>query len=148
MQFVRITKVFWFEAAHFLHNYKGPCSNIHGHSYKLEVCIGGIPRSEKNHPEDGLVIDFKKLKELVQAEVTDHLDHALIINSNTLSKNIEEENGIKKAIFTFQPTCENMVIHFSKLIKEKLPDGIKLISVRLWETRNSFAEWYSSDNPN
>ena len=40
---ISVTKIFNFEMAHALHNYGGPCANIHGHSYILHVTV----KSEK-----------------------------------------------------------------------------------------------------
>ena len=28
-----------FDSAHFLSGYKGKCANIHGHRWKIEVCV-------------------------------------------------------------------------------------------------------------
>ena len=28
-----------FDSAHFLAGYKGKCANIHGHRWKIEVCV-------------------------------------------------------------------------------------------------------------
>lgn len=36
---ISITKKIEFEAAHRLSNYQGPCKEIHGHTYKLEVSV-------------------------------------------------------------------------------------------------------------
>jgi 6-pyruvoyltetrahydropterin/6-carboxytetrahydropterin synthase len=46
----------------------------------------------------------------------------------------------------YQPTSENMVIDFAQKIKNRLPDSIKLFSLKLQETETSFAEWFASDN--
>jgi 6-pyruvoyltetrahydropterin/6-carboxytetrahydropterin synthase len=46
----------------------------------------------------------------------------------------------------YQPTSENMVVDFSKRIIARLPEGIRLFSLKLQETESSFAEWYASDN--
>ena len=46
----------------------------------------------------------------------------------------------------YQPTSEMMVIDFSKKIKARLPENIKLHSIKLQETETSFAEWFASDN--
>jgi 6-pyruvoyltetrahydropterin/6-carboxytetrahydropterin synthase len=46
----------------------------------------------------------------------------------------------------YQPTSENMVIDFAQRIKNRLPEGITLFSLKLQETDSSFAEWFASDN--
>ena len=46
----------------------------------------------------------------------------------------------------YQPTTEMMVIDFAEKIKKKLPENMKLHSIKLQETETSYAEWYASDN--
>ena len=46
----------------------------------------------------------------------------------------------------YQPTCENLVVHFAGILKKHLPPELKLFSLKLQETETSFAEWYSADN--
>jgi len=46
----------------------------------------------------------------------------------------------------YQPTSEMMVIDFADKIKKRLPENIKLHSLKLQETATSFAEWFASDN--
>ena len=38
-----------------------------------------------------------------------------------------------------------MIVDFAKLIGAKLPESVKLHSLKLYETQNSYAEWYASD---
>jgi 6-pyruvoyltetrahydropterin/6-carboxytetrahydropterin synthase len=47
MKKIRVTKLFRFEMAHALNGYDGPCKNIHGHSYELQVTVIG-PVIERN----------------------------------------------------------------------------------------------------
>ena len=46
----------------------------------------------------------------------------------------------------YQPTCENMVADFARVIAGRLPERVELYSVRLHETATSFAEWFAEDN--
>ena len=48
----------------------------------------------------------------------------------------------------YQPTCENLVADFAERISRHLPSGVKLHSLKLYETATSFAEWFASDNKN
>ena len=113
-----VTRYFSFEAAHFLPNYNGACSNLHGHSYKLHVTVSGCVDEVT-----GMVLDFKILNNIVQHSVVGKYDHKLLND------------------FFRLPTAENMAnkifkdleIEFSKL-------GLVLDSVKLWETENSYAE--------
>jgi 6-pyruvoyltetrahydropterin/6-carboxytetrahydropterin synthase len=49
-------------------------------------------------------------------------------------------------IVDYQPTCENLVIDFADRLKNEIPEGIHLHSLRLYETAKSYAEWFASDN--
>jgi len=148
MNKVRVTKEFNFEIAHALWNYDGPCKNIHGHSYKLFVTIIGAPINDETDPKNGMVIDFGDLKQIVKQEIVDELDHAVILNSKAIENIPEEISQMfeRRLIVDYQPTCENLVVDFAQRIKKRLPDQLKLFSLKLHETETSFAEWYSSDN--
>lgn len=149
MSFIRITKQFTFETDHALYGYDGKCRNVHGHSYKLSVTVIGKPISDKNHVKYGMVIDFTDLKAIVKEEVVDQFDHATVFNKNTphveLAKELEDR-GHHVILVDYQPTSENLVIDFANRIKNRLPENIKLLSLRLQETESSYAEWFAADN--
>jgi len=143
---VRVTKEFHFEGAHALVDYDGKCREIHGHSYKLFVTVTGKPRNEKNDPKNGMLLDFTDLKKVVNYLVTDKYDHALLLREDApLAKELKECYGNIISL-PFQPTCENLVIHFSDLLINRLPDGITLFSLKLYETATSYVEWFREDN--
>ncbi|MFC2120861.1 6-pyruvoyl tetrahydropterin synthase family protein [Bacteroidota bacterium] len=145
---IRITKQFSFEMAHSLFNYDGPCKNIHGHSYKLDVTVIGEPISDENNPNLGMVMDFKELKYIVNKNIINKLDHALIINKKSDHSRLIETKKIitKNEIVNYQPTCEMLLIDFSERIIKDLPSDVILHSIKLRETNNSYAEWFASDN--
>lgn len=149
MSFIRITKQFTFETGHALYGYDGKCRNVHGHSYKLSVTVIGKPITDKNHVKYGMVIDFTDLKAIVKEEVVDQFDHATVFNKNTphveLAKELEQR-GHHVILVEYQPTSENLVIDFAQRIKSRLPENIKLLSLRLQETESSYAEWFAADN--
>lgn len=118
---VEVTKEFVFEAAHNLLDYKGACEFCHGHSYRLQVTVKGVPE------QNGLLIDFKELKATVN-EVIDNLDHNYL-------------NGY----FEFNSTCENMVKWLWVELEDKFPSGVNLEKLKLWETEKSFATLRSID---
>ena len=51
-----------FDAAHFLSGYKGKCSNIHGHRWRVTVEINSAELKSDEHLR-GMIVDFDKLKE-------------------------------------------------------------------------------------
>ncbi|MFT5021832.1 MAG: 6-pyruvoyltetrahydropterin/6-carboxytetrahydropterin synthase [Flavobacteriaceae bacterium] len=149
MSKIRITKLFSFETGHALFGYDGKCRNVHGHSYKLSVTVIGKPIKEAGAVKLGMVIDFSDLKKIVKEEVVDVFDHATVFNKNTPHIELAKElmdRGHCVILADYQPTSENMVIDFAAKIKVRLPENVRLFSLRLQETESSFAEWFAEDN--
>ena len=110
---ITVTKNFSFEACHHLPHYVGACHNLHGHSYKLSVTVGGNIIKDTNNPKCGMIIDFKDLKQIVKEVAVDKYDHC---NLNDYFPN---------------PTAENMVSVISSDIISRLPEGVHLVSVKI-----------------
>ncbi len=145
---IRITKQFSFETGHALYGYDGKCKNVHGHSYKLDVTVIGQPITDTTNVKYGMVIDFGDLKKIVKEEIADVFDHATVFNQNTPHVELAKElmdRGHNVLLVDYQPTSEMMVIDFAKKIKKRLPNDIKLHSLKLQETATSFAEWFAQD---
>ena len=144
---IRVTKEFYFETAHALWNYDGLCKNLHGHSYKLFVSVIGTPNTDKNSPKLGMVIDFGALKRIVNQEIVNKIDHAILLNKTIPQKDFLQVKQMFERLYLldYQPTCENMVADFAARITPHLPKNVKLFSIRLYETATSFAEWFAAD---
>ena len=133
--------------AHALYGYDGLCKNIHGHSYRLWVTVIGNILEDESSVKNGMVLDFSILKKIVKPEIVDRYDHSLVLNGNSPHANIDLTAFEKVFHLPYQPTSENLVLDFVKIIKKKLPENVKLQKVILSETANSFAEWCADDNP-
>lgn len=144
---VRVTKVFTFDMAHALFGYDGPCKNIHGHTYHLHVTVAGYVNDIANDPEQGLVIDFGVIKKITKEHVIAHFDHALVLHKDApYSADSFLPDHFEKVILTpFQPSCENLMLHFHKLLAKALPAEVRLMTLRLEETPTSYAEWRIED---
>ena len=131
---VYVTRRASFCASHRLHNPAwsdeknaavfGKCNNRngHGHNYDIEVTVGGTPPEET-----GMVIDLKKLQEIIEHEVVDRVDH----------KNMNEDVEFMRGVI---PTAENMAIAFWKILEPRIAEG-KLIAIRLAESENNSVEY-------
>lgn len=142
----RLTKKFSFEMAHALPNYAGDCRNLHGHSYKLSVTVKGETTPEV--PE-GMVMDFHALKVLVEQEILDDFDHALVLQEDAYQPDLMAllEREFPKVIWSqVPPTTENILHWFVDRLHRILPADTCLQNVTLQETDNSFAEWDLNDN--
>jgi 6-pyruvoyltetrahydropterin/6-carboxytetrahydropterin synthase len=91
----------------------------------------------------GILIDFKELKMLVNENVVRVFDHKLVLSKEYLSntKNVFSPEAL--FVFDAEPTAENMLIYIRNTLLPIMPSHIKLSSLQLWETRDSYAEWYA-----
>jgi 6-pyruvoyltetrahydropterin/6-carboxytetrahydropterin synthase len=144
---VRVTKRFTFDMAHALFGYDGPCKNIHGHTYHLSVTVAGTVNQQEGHPELGLVVDFGELKDITKRVILFEFDHALVLKDDApYSKDgFLPEHFEKVLLVPFQPSCENLLMHFHHLLVRALPARTKLVALRLDETPTSYAEWRIED---
>jgi 6-pyruvoyltetrahydropterin/6-carboxytetrahydropterin synthase len=148
MAVIRVTKEFSFEMAHALEGYDGACRQIHGHSYRLWVTVKGVPRCDDS-PKRGMVVDFGELKQIVNEQIVDRYDHALVVRRTADNKQVIKELAGRYAgvmVVDWQPTSENLVTEFVEVIRSRLSAGVELCAVRLAETATSYAEWLAEDN--
>lgn len=128
-----------FDSAHFLKDYEGKCSNIHGHRWKVVIEIAS-DELESEGPKRGMVIDFADLKDLLK-RFCDELDHSLIyekasIKDSTIAALLDE--NFKMIEIPFIPTAEN----FSKYFFDKFKaEGHPVHRVEVHETPNNFAAY-------
>jgi 6-pyruvoyltetrahydropterin/6-carboxytetrahydropterin synthase len=97
------------------------CDNAsgHGHNYIIEVSVAG-----RVDPETGMVIDLKRLKDIVRREVVDLVDH----------KNLNTDVDFLRGVI---PTAENLARAFWEKLKGAFHPGT-LHQIVLHETeRNS-----------
>ncbi len=139
---VYLTRKIEFSASHLYHNPDfsaeenrrifGKCNNPngHGHNYVLEVTVGGDP-----DPATGMVLDLKQLKEILEREVMDRMDHRFL--------------NYEVAEFAGQiPTCENIAATIWRLLDPKIAAQLgrgHLTRVRLWETPDLYVDCYGVD---
>lgn len=116
---MKVTKEFTFDSAHYLPGYRGKCANLHGHTYKLHITVEG------EIGKDGFVMDFGKLKKIVEKNVINKLDH----------KYLNDITGLE------MPTAENTCKWMWDKLDYKIPRDIYLTEIKLWETPTAFATY-------
>jgi len=136
---MRIATEFRWEMGHRLPDHKGECKNIHGHSYKMIVELSGEIDSK-----NGMIIDFYDLG-LIVKPIVKKFDHAFLVNKKDLKLlNFLTENKMKKVVTEYYGTVENICNNFTELIvrgiKRNKINNIYSITVKIYETPNSYAE--------
>jgi 6-pyruvoyltetrahydropterin/6-carboxytetrahydropterin synthase len=135
MAMIFLTRKIEFSASHLYNNPAfspeenrrifGKCNNPHGHghNYRLEVTVAGEP-----DPVTGMVLDLKELKEILEREIMQRMDHRF------LNYEVAELKGKI-------PTCENVAQVIWNLLEPKITRGT-LHRVRLYESPELFADCY------
>jgi len=136
-----LTKIFHFEMAHAIHGYPGGCKNIHGHSYQLQVTVTANGDCKHFIPSPGFVLDFKVLKQLVTKGIIQILDHKLVLSGTYVAQHPAIGSQENLVCWEAEPTAENLLIYMKDILFESLPDDVKLVRLKLFETSDSFAEW-------
>lgn len=132
---IYLTRKCEFSASHYYHNPDwseeqnrrvfGKCANLngHGHNYTLEVTVKG-----EIDATTGFVVDLKQLKDILNREVVDAMDH------RHLNKEVPE-------FAVNNPTTENIAIAIWRRLSDKLQVA-KLHRVRLYEMPDLFVDYY------
>ena len=135
MPLLRATRRVHFSAAHRLFRSDwtdernaevfGDCANPswHGHNYELEVTVEGPVDTET-----GFVMDLKRLKEALEAQVLSDVDH------RNLNSEVEWLAGVN-------PTAENLAVAIWGRILHAVPEGVRLAKVVVHETPRNSAEY-------
>jgi 6-pyruvoyltetrahydropterin/6-carboxytetrahydropterin synthase len=121
-----------FDAAHFLKDYKGKCSNLHGHRWRVRAEIMGEALSEETQTR-GMLVDFGDLKRDLKL-ICDMLDHSLIYETGSLRQatlDALREEGFRMNGFPSRPTAEKLAEYICGRLSEK---GYRVKRVEVFET--------------
>lgn len=136
-----LTKIFHFEMAHAIHGYQGACKNIHGHSYELHVTISGSTDYPDHVPAPGFITDFKEIRQLVNNSIITVFDHKVVLSEAFLSDHPSYASQENLVSWKAEPTAENILLHIKHSLGKVFPPAIKLVHLKLFETKDSYAEW-------
>ena len=112
-----------FAAAHQLKMVAEKCENLHGHNWKIEVCVAGETLNDA-----GVLIDFRELKRHV-AEVINRLDHKYL-------------NELEYFHDAYQPSSENIAMYIAKELQTAINGpSVRVVSVAAWESEDACATY-------
>jgi len=148
-----ISKEIQFDAGHRVPNHHSKCKNPHGHRYRV---VAVLQSTAKIHAEgssqEGMVMDFGFIKELLTTHIHDELDHGFIVyeKDKVLMDRLQpgdntEPDDWNVIPFPYVPTAENIAKWSFKELKELVEersDGCAfLLSIEVWETPTSMATY-------
>ena len=115
-----------FAAAHQLKMVAAQCENLHGHNWKIEVCVAGDALNNA-----GVLIDFGELKQYI-SQIIDTLDHKFL-NELEYFKNVN-------------PSSENIAQYIANKLQALIsPSGVKVARVTAWESDDACATFTFRD---
>ena len=98
--------------------------NGHGHNYVLEVTLDG-----EADPATGMIFDLKKLKEIIQQQVIEPMDHRFLNY---------EVPPFDKVV----PTAENVAAEIWRRLEPFFEGGrARLHNIRLYETEDLYVDY-------
>jgi len=142
---MRITKQIEWDMGHRIPKHKSQCCNLHGHRYKLEICLAGSLVAGKDLSDKGMVIDFSDIKAIAMHYVHDICDHAFMVSDEDeiILSFFRDNPDLVSIVVPFIPTAENIVLWAFEQLEDKYSDtygtGLQLEYLRLWETPTSSA---------
>ena len=102
----------------------GLAVNTHGHNYVVEVSLKGEP-----DPVTGMIVDLKVVKDIIQAQVIDPMDHRHL-------------NHEVPPFEDMVPTAENVVREIWRRLEPGLTfPNARLHSIRLYETDDLYVDY-------
>lgn len=115
-----------FAAAHQLKMVAKKCENLHGHNWKIEVCLAG-----ENVNDAGVLMDFGQIKKHV-SEIISMLDHKFL-------------NDLDWFHDDYPPSSENIARYISKALQKRIGDSkMKVSRVAAWESEDACATYITN----
>lgn len=137
-----ITREFGFDMGHCLPDHQGGCYRPHGHRYRLEVELTGEPVHAPGDPENGMVMDFGRLKALVTEHVVDVFDHRFVMcEHDPRAATMLDLFGPDSVLLVPEPpTAEYLIMRIATVLKLDAKVA-NVVGLALWETPNCRATW-------
>ena len=111
-----------FSAAHRLRRYEGDCERMHGHNWRVDALL-----EAKEVNSLGMVADFRVVKHML-GEVLEEFDHH---DLNELAR-FQQQN----------PTTENIAGAIYRQLSQKLPQGMRVKKITVWESDHCGASYF------
>ena len=146
----RVCKTIEIENGHMLSKHPDKCRFPHGHTRRVEIIL-----EADDLDANGMVCDFKIVKTAI-GDYLDTFDHALCMNTDDpMYSTLKAAYGERLIGFkstepttevlakTFFDTCVSRMAQYRKegTGPYQLRDSVRLVSVRVWETSSSWADY-------
>ncbi len=136
------------DTGHRVPNHKSKCRHMHGHRYRFEAEIEGDVVDVEGVSEQGMLIDFSDVSQILNEHIHDIIDHAFVVYDKDevlleMFKSLPPAHRIVKVPFI--PTAENLAKwafeQVSPHIKTAYGNKLRLTAMHVRETPKSWACW-------
>lgn len=122
-------------------SYAMKCQHLHGHRYEVEITV-----SSDHLNEDNMIVDFKKLKEIVKRVLDDKWDHAFCLKEDDplVESLLKDEHTERLHIVPCNPTLEWMVKYWYQELNKAFVEedlDIRMYSLKASETAKNTCEY-------
>ncbi len=143
-----ITRHLEFDAGHRIPNHASKCKHLHGHRYVIECTLTGAIHADRGQQDDGMVLDFGLVKEIMNRVVVEKWDHAFLVweQDDVVCDMLATIPGHKTVVLSVVPTAENLARTAFDLLAPAIAttygSTLHLKRVRLYETPNCWSDAY------
>jgi len=137
---MRISRKIEIDYGHTLPNSFSFCNQLHGHRGVVIATVEGPVIDRSGDGEEGMVMDFKFLKDIMIRYIHDVLDHGFAVWKHD-REDLEfiMKRNTRILVTEEPPTAECLAKWAFNQILEKLPAGVEMKEVTWYETPNNWA---------
>jgi len=121
---------------------------MHGHRYRWEAEIEGEVVTHSGVSEQGMLMDFSDVSEILYKHIHDLVDHAFIVyekDGEAITALSQMGDGHRTLIVPFVPTAENLAKWAFEQVEPHITSSygksLKLRAFHVRETPKSWASW-------
>tara|TARA_X000001036_G_C20686176_1_gene807714 strand:- start:1441 stop:1812 length:372 start_codon:yes stop_codon:yes gene_type:complete len=121
---------------------------MHGHRYRFEAEIEGDTVQESGVSEEGMLMDFSDVSQILMTYVHDIVDHAFVVyegDDAALRACAEMGDGHRTVVVPFIPTAENLAKWAFEQVEPHIATAygnrLRLVAMHVRETPKSTASW-------
>jgi 6-pyruvoyltetrahydropterin/6-carboxytetrahydropterin synthase len=139
---MQISRKIEIDYGHTLPNHFSFCNQLHGHRGVVVATVEGPVVVRSGDSEEGMVMDFRFLKEIMVEHIHNRLDHGFAVwREDHEDLEFILKRNTRVLVTDDPPTAEYLAKWAFNEIRTHLPEGISLHNVRWYETPNNWADY-------
>ena len=138
------------DTGHRVPNHKSKCKHMHGHRYRWEAELEGEVVTHSGTSEEGMLMDFSDVSEILNKHIHDVVDHSFIVfegDGEAIAALSHMGDEHRTLIVPFVPTAENLAKwafeQVATHITSSYGNSLKLRAFHVRETPKSWASWHN-----